>query len=126
MKKLKGCTAKKLREAVVSFTEAGGKREQFAAVQQLDFSGFTTAVHARANATKDLLNNADSLRDPFYYGSSQRDPLLLIITERFLYFLIFTERSLAIDPRREVLINMGRMNAWHPSREALMSLMKKP
>ena len=48
----------------MSFTEAGGRREQFAAVQQLDFSGFTTAVDALATATKDFLNNADSLRDP--------------------------------------------------------------
>ena len=50
---------------MVSFTEAGGRREQFAAVQQLDFSGFATTVDTRTNATKDLHNNADSLRDPF-------------------------------------------------------------
>ena len=70
----------------MSFAEAAGRRGPFAAVQQLDFRGFTTAVDARTNATKDLLNNADSLRDPFYYGSSKRDPLLLIITARFLYY----------------------------------------
>ena len=64
LKKPKGCAAKKLREAVVSFTEACGRREQFAAAQQLDFSGFTTTVDALASATKDFLNNADSLRDP--------------------------------------------------------------
>ena len=64
LKKL-GYATKKLREAVVSFTEAGGRREQFAAVQQLDFSGFTTTVDTRTNATKDLRDNADSLRDPF-------------------------------------------------------------
>ena len=34
--------AKKLREAVVSFSEAGGRCEEFPAAQQLDFSGFTT------------------------------------------------------------------------------------
>ena len=48
----------------MSFTEAGGKREQFAAVQQLDFSGFATTIDALATATKDFLNNADSLRGP--------------------------------------------------------------
>ena len=39
---------KKLREAVVSFSEAGGRREEFPAAQQLDFSGFTTpSMHGR-------------------------------------------------------------------------------
>ena len=78
---------KKLREAVVSFSEAGGRREPFATAQQLDFSGFATTVDARTNATKDLRNNADSLRDPFatdphmevpHHSSSPRDPFLLI------------------------------------------------
>jgi len=75
----------------VSFTEAGGRREQFAAVQQLDFSGFTTTVDALATATKDFLNNADSLKDP----------LLRILIERLL-LLIITERSLTIDLHREI------------------------
>jgi hypothetical protein len=65
IRKLRGYAANKLRDAVVSFAEAGSKREPFAAVQQLDFSGFTTTVDTRTNATKDLRNNADSLRDPF-------------------------------------------------------------
>ena len=75
----------------MSFTEAGGRREQFAAVQQLDFSGFTTTVDALATATKDFLNNADSLKDP----------LLRIPIERLL-LLIITERSLTIDLHREI------------------------
>ena len=36
----------------MSFTEAGGRREQFAAVQQLDFSGFTTTVDTLTNVKK--------------------------------------------------------------------------
>ena len=74
----------------MSFAEAGGKREPFAAVQQLDFSGFTTTVDALATATKDFLNNADSLRGP----------LLRILVERHL-LLIINERSLTIDLHRE-------------------------
>ena len=69
LRKLRGYAANKLRDAVVSFAEAGRKREPFVAVQQLDFSGFTTTVDAMATATKEFLNNADSLRDS-YYGSS--------------------------------------------------------
>jgi len=102
----------------VSFAEAGGRREPFAAVQQLDFSGFTTAVHARANATKDLLNNADSLRDPFYYGSSQtghhreiidycssqRDPLLLT-----------SQRALDQQGKNDLRISIA--DAWHPQKK---------
>ena len=65
LRKLRGYAANKLRDAVASFVEAGGRREPFAAVQQLDFSGFATTVDARTNATKDLRNNTDSLRDPF-------------------------------------------------------------
>ena len=65
LRKLRGYAARKLRDAAVSLAEAGARREPLATAQQLDFSGFTTAAHARANATKDLLNNADSLRDPF-------------------------------------------------------------
>ena len=75
----------------MSFAEAGVRREPFAAVQQLDFSGFTTTVDALATATKDFLNNADSLRDP----------LLRILIERLL-LLIITERSLTIDLHREI------------------------
>ena len=75
----------------MSFAEAGGKREPFAAVRQLDFSGFTTTVDALAIATKGFLNNADSLRDP----------LLRILIERLLLLLI-TERSLTIDLHREI------------------------
>ena len=75
----------------MSFAEAGGRHEPFAAVQQLDFSGFATAVDALATVTKDFLNNADSLRDP----------LLRILIERLL-LLIITERSLTIDLHREI------------------------
>ena len=62
LRKLRGYAANKLRDAAVSFAEAGGKREPFAAAQQLDFSGITTRVDTRTNATKDLCNNAASLR----------------------------------------------------------------
>ena len=60
-------------------------------MQQLDVSGFTTTVDALATATKDFLNNADSLRDP----------LLRTLIERLL-LLIITERSLTIDLHREI------------------------
>ena len=65
LRKPRGYAANKLRDAVASFVEAVGRLQPFATVQQLDFSGCATAVDARTNATKDLRNNADSLRDPF-------------------------------------------------------------